>query len=239
MTRVRWVVMLALLAGATTCFVLLPPPAQTLVVTGTLKPPLRGAIHVHTRRSDGTGTVDDIAAAASRAGLAFVIFTDHGDGSREPERPVYRHGVLCIDAVEISTAAGHVVALDLPRSPYPLGGEARDVVADIDRLGGMAIAAHPFSMKPELRWTDWSTPIDGLEWVNGDSEWRDESFGSLSRALLTYPFRRSGTLSSLLDRPAQSLEKWDGLTATRPTVSVAAADAHARIGLFDSDLYRN
>src|SRR5574341_1149335 len=66
-----------------------------------------GVFHVHTSRSDGTGTPDEIAAAAAHAGLQFVIFTDHGNGTRAPDRPQYRHGVLCLDAVEISTAEGH------------------------------------------------------------------------------------------------------------------------------------
>ena len=42
----------------------------------------------------------------------------------------------------------------MPASPYPLAGEARDVVEDVRRLGGFGIAAHPDSPKPELRWTD-------------------------------------------------------------------------------------
>jgi hypothetical protein len=221
----------ALFAGAITCYVALPPLPRSLTVASALPVPVRGALHVHTRRSDGTGSVDDVAAAAARAGLDFVIVTDHGDASREPEAPAYRRGVLCIDAVEISTEAGHLVALGLPRSPYPLGGEARDVVEDVLRLGGMAIAAHPSSAKEELRWTDWNVPLDGLEWLNGDSEWRDEPPRTLARALLTYPFRRAATLATLLDRPEQALQRWDALSARRPIVALAASDAHARIGL--------
>ena len=203
-------------------------------------PPVRGAIHIHTRRSDGTGTVDDVAAAAARAGLKFIILTDHGDGMREPDSPAYRHGVLCIDAVEINTASGHLVALGLPRVPYSLGGETRDVVEDVRRLGGMAIAGHPTSTRPQLRWTDWSVRLDGIEWANADSEWRDEPFHAFARTLLTYPFRRPETLATLLDRPDEALRRWDGLTQERPTVAVAGADAHARIALTSvGDAYEN
>ena len=120
---------------------------QTLAGTRR-RPAVRGAIHVHTRRSDGTGTPEEWPRPRPRAGLKFVILTDHGDGTREPARPAYRNGVLFIDAVEISTEDGHVVALGLPQTPYPLGGEARDVVEDVARLGGMSIAAHPGSPKP-------------------------------------------------------------------------------------------
>jgi len=222
---------IVLIAGtAVASFLLMPPLPRVLPAEG-LQAPVRGAMHIHTRRSDGTGTVDQIAAAAARAGLSFVILTDHGDGTREPERPSYQHGVLCIDAVEISTDDGHVVALDLPRSPYPLGGEARSVVEDIARMGAMSIAAHPTSAKPALRWRDWTLPIDGVEWLNGDSEWRDEPFRSLGRTLLTYPIRRAAALAALLDRPEDALVRWDRLSATRAVVGVAGSDAHARIGL--------
>ena len=221
----------ALLIGAAVAsFVMMPPQPRTLSTEG-LGSAVRGALHIHTRRSDGTGTVDQIAAAAANAGLSFVILTDHGDATREPERPSYRHGVLCIDAVEISTDDGHVVALGLPRSPYPLGGEARDVVDDIARMDGMSIAAHPTSAKPALRWRDWSVPADGVEWLNGDSEWRDEPFRSLVRALLTYPIRRAAALAALLDRPEDALTRWDRAMASRAVVGLAGSDAHARIGL--------
>src|SRR5688572_436818 len=193
--------------------------------------PVRGVIHVHSTRSDGTADIEEIAAAAARAGLQFVIFTDHGDGLRKPDPPRYLDGVLCIDAVEISTEHGHVVALGLPESPYPLGGEGRDVLEDIARLGGFAIAAHPESAKAELRWTAWESPLGGLEWLNADSEWRDESRWALARALFTYPGRGIETLAALLDRPASELERWDNLTRSRRVVGVAGSDAHARIGL--------
>ena len=56
-----------------------------------------GAFHVHTNRSDGSGSIDDIARAAARAGLQFVILTDHGNGTRAPEPSAYRSGVLMVD----------------------------------------------------------------------------------------------------------------------------------------------
>lgn len=228
----RLVVLVLLAALGAAWYLALPPraPAQDAAAAEP-RPELRGAIHVHTNRSDGTGTVAEVAAAAARAGLDFVVLTDHGDGTREPDPPQYRDGVLCIDAVEISTREGHLLALGMAQAPYPLGGEARDVVEDVARLGGFTIAAHPVSNKPELDWQDWNVPLDGLEWLNGDSEWRDESAWSLARALFTYPARRVETLASLLDRPTAALRQWDALAQQRKVVAVAGADAHARIGL--------
>lgn len=240
MIRARWIAGLIVVAITAAVYVMMPPAARTLPASPALRAPVRGAIHIHTRRSDGGGTVDDVARAASRAGLNFVILTDHGDGTREPDAPAYRSGVLCIDAVEISTAGGHVVALGLARTPYSLGGEARDVIEDVERLGGIAIAAHPASPRPQLRWSDWDLPIDGMEWVNADSEWRDEPLRAIARAFLTYPFRKPETLATLLDRPQESLRRWDELTVQRRVVGVAGADTHARIPLTSAgDPYNN
>lgn len=227
----RFLLLAVVAALGTAWYLILPPAATGIQAVAAIAPPVRGVIHMHTRRSDGTGTPESVAAAAARAGLQFVVFTDHGDATRPPDPPVYRSGVLCIDAVEISTEHGHVIALGLPRAPYPLGGEPRDVVQDIHRLGGFAIAAHPASARPALQWSDWTPPIDGLEWLNADSEWRDEGAWSLARVLLTYPGRQAEALATLLDRPDALLQVWDRMTARRPLIVIAASDAHARIGL--------
>ena len=229
MIRAVFIAIVAIALAATT-FLLLPPRALRLAVSAPGPAPVRGVIHVHSRRSDGSGTVDDIAVAANRAGLRFIVFTDHGDATRAPDAPVYLHGVLCIDAVEISTDGGHVVALGLGKAPYPLGGDARDVVEDLTRLGAFSIAAHPGSAKPGLRWTEWSAPFGGMEWLNGDSEWRDETPRAIATVLFTYPFRAPESLAQLLDRPDDVMRRWDVLTRRRPVVALAAADAHARLG---------
>ena len=220
-------------------FALVPPAAQPLPgVTPGLAAPIRGAIHIHTRRSDGSGTLDDVAAAAARAGLQFVIVTDHGDGTRAPDPPVIRSNVLVVDAVEISTWGGHVLALGLPQSPYPLGGDARAVIEDIARLGGFSIIAHPVNDKPTAQWVEWTAPFDGMEWLNLDSEWRDESVATLARVVLAYPFRHVESLGLLLDRSDPAMARWDALTRRRRVAAVAGADAHARVGFNPEQPYR-
>jgi hypothetical protein len=231
--RFRTVVLVLAGAIAVGILVLLPPrAAQSPAPSWTPSwPVVRGAYHIHSERSDGTGTIDDIADAARRAGLQFVILTDHGDGTRAPDPPSYRAGVLCIDAVEVSTADGHLAALGVPATPFRLAGRAADVIEDVQRFGGFAIAAHPGSPKPALRWRAWDAPFDGLEWLNADSEWRDEFWGSLGRVLLTYPVRPAETLATLLDRPDEVLAQWDRALRTRHVVAIAGADAHARLGV--------
>ena len=210
----------------------LPPPADDPAI-------VPGVFHVHTNRSDGRSSPEEIAAAAARAGLKFVIFTDHGDGTAKPAAPVYYEGVLCLDGVEISTRGGHYIAVGLPASPYPLGGDARDVIEDVRRLGGFGVVAHPDSPKDDLRWREWNEPFDGIELINLDSGWRsrvaEAGWGAVIKALGTYPFRPAETIGHLVGESAVAVARWESLTRRRRIVALSGADAHAKVALGDVD----
>jgi hypothetical protein len=236
----------AALVAAVTVYVgvTIPPrPRQLAPATDGTIP---GVLHVHTNRSDGLSSPDEIAAAANRAGLRFLVFTDHGDATRKPDPPQYRSGVLCLDGVEISTSSGHYLALDMPASPFPLAGEVRDVVEDVRRLGGFGVAAHPDSPKPELRWSDWNAPIDAIELLNPDTAWRrwaQQANGNDGRwsarrrlfsALIDYPFRPAAVMASLV-QPSGAVADWERLTSRRRLVGLAGVDAHAKIAPRSAD----
>ena len=233
MKQPRRILALTLVGAGIALFLLNLPSNPRRVTSGdpaVVARTVRGAFHVHTTRSDGIADKVTVAGAARQAGLNFVIFTDHGDGTRAADPPEYIAGVLCIDGVEVSTDAGHYIAIGARPSPYPLGGESAAVVEDVARLGGFGVAAHPDSRRPELAWSDRSAPIDALEWINADSEWRDESRWAIARTLASYPLRPPAALASLLDRPDSTLERWDALGARRRVLSLAGLDAHGGIG---------
>jgi hypothetical protein len=218
------------------------PPRRLLPASAPTDGAIRGVLHVHTNRSDGRSSPDAIAAIAAAAGLKFIVFTDHGDATRVPDPPAYRSGVLCIDAVEISTNGGHLIALGLAAAPYPLAGEPRDVLEDVHRLGGFGIAAHPDSPKDELMWRDWTVPIDGVELINLDTVWRARLArpgwrpkAQLLAALAAYPFRSAETIANLLIDSPELVARWDALGQQRPVPAVVGLDAHARLELRESE----
>jgi len=228
----------ALVAAVAFYIALTVPPASRPLTPVPPANVVLGGYHIHSNRSDGSGSVDQIAAAARRAGLGFIVLTDHGDGTRVPDAPAYRDGVLCIDAIEVSSLGGHIVAMGLTSAtPFPLAGETVDVVDDVHRFGGWAVAAHPDSPKPELRWTAAGAPYDAIEWLNVDSEWRDNRVRQLLRTALWSLVRPSEAVVSLFERPARTLQRWDSAMVARPVVSLAAVDAHAHglLGWTDSE----
>lgn len=230
------------LVAALAALVLTSLPPKQVILEGRLPAQesvarVRGAYHVHTTRSDGTGTVEEVARAAGRARLDFLILTDHGDATRTFDPPRYVGSVLVIDAVEVSTRLGHVAVIGLPRpAPYRLAGWPDEVLEDTRRMGGIAVATHPDSPRRSLSWRDWTAPLHGFEWLNADTEWRDESRATLARLAAAYPWRPVESIASVFDRPDATLARWDTLSSEgRFLFALAGADAHARLGFRDEE----
>lgn len=187
---------------------------------------VQGAYHVHSTASDGRGTPQQIAEAASRAGLQFVLLTDHNVEVLQP--PEFVNGVLLIPAVELSTPQGHVVALHLAR-PLTKAERDRDAIQNISSLGGVSFLAHPAQKKRP--WTDWemARQATGLELYSMDSSFRDAQrrpLSSLVPAILSYAGNeRHGIVSVVAEQP-ELLERLLNLDDRRAKVALCAHDAH-------------
>lgn len=195
---------------------------------------IRGAWHVHTTRSDGRGTLDEIVRAAREAGLQFVVVTDHN--VLTPEEEGYREGVLVVQATEASTRYGHVVAIGVPRAltPEELGDEPLRAIA---ALGGQAVIAHP--LHPRRPFSGWGTgPWKGFEVVSNDSSWHGllhrRAFGRVAWAAAILPWDRGRAVAELFDDLGPERARFDEeLRAARgpggpgpAKVLLCSADAH-------------
>jgi hypothetical protein len=117
-------------------------------------------------------------------------------------------------------------------------------------MGGFAIVAHPDSPRPALRWrnpaagggrggpaTGDLAGADGMEWLNADSERRDESPLRVLQTLVNFPVRPAESLARLMSRPTASLRRWDALTRRRPVIALAGSDAHGIGGRFYAEMF--
>ncbi|HET7290897.1 MAG TPA: CehA/McbA family metallohydrolase [Vicinamibacteria bacterium] len=190
-----------------------------------------GAVHVHTTLSDGGGTPAEVAAAARAAGLGFVAITDHNTVEAKPFEGVH-DGVLTLVGTEISTTAGHVLALGVKDPAYRFSGDALDALHDVRDLGGTAFAAHPLSPRTDFLWTGWGLPGPwGMELWNGDSQWRAAGWGRLLRTAAVYLVNPRHALLGSLSPPGDALARWDRLLADRRVAGLLGADAHSRLPL--------
>ena len=109
-------------------------------------PVLRIDPHVHSHAShDGHDPVELLLEHASEIGLDGIVVTDHDgiDASLRAAELAPAYGLVGIPGVEVSTAAGHLLAIGVERCPEPGRplAETLDAVAD---QRGAAIVPHPF-----------------------------------------------------------------------------------------------
>lgn len=197
-------------------------------------PVARGVIHVHSRHSDGSGTVDDIMRTAQACGLDFVILTDHNTlAARSSAREGFYGPTLLVVGEEISTAAGHVLSVAAARShAAPAISDIARLVEDIHADSGLAFIAH--ADHPRIRWK--LTEVGGahgMEIVNADSEWRNDPPLELLDALVAELIGLPG-MHYLIDLPVDNFRRWDNELRSRRLVGIGSVDAHARIKLGSS-----
>ena len=189
-----------------------------------------GGIHMHSRCSDGSGTVESMAKAAADVGLDYIIITDHNNVKALPEAG-YHHGVLVVVGEERSMDRGHMVILGAPEVE---GRGADSVAAAVARKGGMSIIAHPFGRRS---WHgDVPESATGYEIINADSEWRDDSILKLLSSLAALPVLPDASWSRLASRHDKNLAVLDSISLVREIIPIGALDAHAAIELIGESL---
>jgi predicted metal-dependent phosphoesterase TrpH len=128
----------------------------------------RADLHLHTARSDGRPTPERLAATLLRSGLAVAAVTDHDTvaGALEVEEALAGEGPEIVIGTEVSSADGHILALFVDRD-IPQGLPAAATIAAIHDRGGLAVAAHPYSISLGVGDLAGQLPFDAIEIVNG------------------------------------------------------------------------
>jgi predicted metal-dependent phosphoesterase TrpH len=107
---------------------------------------LRLELHAHSVAShDGRDPVERLLERAAAAGLDGLAVTDHDvlDASRRAASLAPDYGLVGIVGMEVSSAAGHVLALGV-EEPIPAGLGFEETVERIREAGGLAVVPHPF-----------------------------------------------------------------------------------------------
>lgn len=105
-------------------------------------------LHVHTVYSgDSTCEVENAILSAKAKGLDGIAITDHDSvaGLEEAREFARDKDFLVIPGIEVSSKDGHILGLGIEKT-VPQGLPADSTVNKIRDQGGVAIAAHPFSV---------------------------------------------------------------------------------------------
>jgi hypothetical protein len=126
-------------------------------------------LHVHSNYSkDSTITPKELVFYAKKRGLNAVAVTDHNqiEGSCKIAKEV---DFLVIPGMEVSSADGHIVALNI-QDLIPRDLSAKETVDLIHKAGGIAIAVHPYAwFKSSLNSHVKDAKFDAVETLNASA----------------------------------------------------------------------
>ena len=195
----------------------------------------KGSFHLHSNYSDGTCTFKEIAVSAKKAGLDFVIITDHG--TLQPLRDGlngYLDNILILVGYEINDEKdkNHLIALDL-RKEVPRNITPQEYVNEVRKSGGIGIIAHPNDTGIKMpnfkshEWTEWDIfDYDGIEIWNYMMHW----LSGLSNINKLFRFFFPNIV---VNKPAREiLTLWDELNKNRKVFGIFATDNHGFIVRF-------
>jgi hypothetical protein len=192
-----------------------------------------GNLHMHTPYSDGSWYHDQIAQAASQAGLDFIVVTDHNLWVRGPQG--YHHNVLVLVGQEVHHTqrhpqVNHLLIYGAEAELSQCAPNPQQLIDAARARGGLTFIAHPFDFplkfmrEPGIPWVDWNVQgYVGLEIWNYMSEYKARIPHRLGAIYYTlYPQR------AIRGPFAETLQLWDALLADGArVVGIGNADAHA------------
>lgn len=197
----------------------------------------KGAIHIHTNLSDGTGNIYNITEAAKKSGLDWIIVTDHNHYDCNEG---IINGIYVIKGEEISPqTCNHYLALRINETIEP--DSSLKYVDKVRECGGFGFAAHPDegiilddmgNLIPRknsyhcIPWTDKNIIPDGIEIWNWFSNWADNlNDKSIFKLAYSYLFK-----NKIIKNPSKlTLEWWDKLNNNTENIipAIGGVDAHA------------
>jgi hypothetical protein len=191
-----------------------------------------GIMHVHTKYSDGSGTFQNLADAAVDARADFVFTADHNTVEPISDGAEGWYGdILIASGTEVTYEGGHYLYFSDRDNMRTFNFHTPRRPLDNPLYNELTFLSHPVEGSHPN--TDWKfTGLTGIEIVNGNVAWRDDSITELLPSFPWYGVFQS-PLNILVDRPDRTIAVWDSLLQYGPCVALGAVDAHARIPLTD------
>ncbi|MBM3964173.1 MAG: hypothetical protein FJ308_03770 [Planctomycetes bacterium] len=195
---------------------------------------VRANLHVHSELShDSRGKIDDIVAAAKKAGTEVLLFTEHP--SQEKDFFLDGHnglheGVLLIPGAEMK---GMLVYPTMSLRPYE-AADSQEITQLVRNRGGHVFLSH---LEERMDWE--IAGLSGIEIYNTHADFKKQKklvesmknplwIIKTTELIKKYP---QEVFSALQTYPEDYLQRWDQLCQKFPHAGVAANDAHQNVGI--------
>jgi hypothetical protein len=196
-----------------------------------------GALHLHTKYSDGGVEFPELIDVAIKAGLDFIVVTDHMSlRGRQEGFEGFSGQLFVVVGYEHNDIdnKNHYLALGATR--VMKSGLPQQYIDEIRNDGGIGFLAHPverrhyFKDYPSYPWTSWEvTGFDGIELWNQMSDWLEHLKSWFNFFRLFYPRR------FLARADKEIVQRWDNYNRNGFKSAIGGVDAHTmkkKIGIF-------
>lgn len=196
-----------------------------------------GNLHIHTPYSDGEAWHREIADAARRAGLDYVVVTDHNvliqgiEGYHGDEQNGY---TLLLTGEEVHDQTrlpqvNHALIYNTRREIAHHAAEPQILIDETVKAGGLAFLAHPadhdikWVNESAIPWVDWDIQgYHGIEIWNYMSNFKE--YLDTPRSSLRNVFRPR---KAVIGPSPDAIKLWDELLSTgQRVIGIGNADAH-------------
>jgi hypothetical protein len=197
----------------------------------------KGVIHVHSfLGGHSTGTFQEIIAGAKANQLDFVIMTEHAESGFDTSALTLsgtHEGMLFVNGNEVETASGDRL-LSIPGDASlssPTKHTTTEILSNIHGRNGLAIIAYPEQLGDSAE-----TAADGVEVYNVFTNARKiNRLVAFFDALWSHHSYPDLLFANYLQRPDQSLSKWDQMLRQKKLVATAGNDSHSNVGFTVND----
>lgn len=194
-----------------------------------------GVLNVHSKKSNGSGSVQDIITSAAAADLDFIIFNEKNPIDQQQPPPIKYGNLNVIYGSELNYRNSRVLHFLGEKSPvFTSHSEVQIYISNFLETGGDGVMALSHPNKPGYEWSQSTAPdfLTGIEVLNLREVWRkawEKKKLSFLSGVVFYPFNSNLFFLDIFSDEALSTTIWDEWSQRKPLSGYVGSDATSKL----------